>query len=55
MENNKIRNLEISPTSLKIPKELKEKIRKRAEENRRSLNQEIIFMIEKYYEFKEVK
>lgn len=44
---------EISPTSLKMPKELKEKIQKNAELNRRSLSQEIIYIIEKYYEIKE--
>jgi len=44
---------ETSPTSIKFPTDLKEKIQKNAEANRRSLSQEIIFMIEKYYEIKE--
>lgn len=45
-----------TPFSLRVPEELLEKIRKVAEEHKRSMNKEIEFVLEQYvYEFERNK
>lgn len=41
-----------TPTSIRLPNELLEKIRKDADKNKRSITKEIEYIIEKYYEIK---
>lgn len=37
------------PTSVRIPAEIEEKLRMSAEENERSINAEIIYILKKYF------
>jgi len=51
--NNIIEENEVIQKTIKVPKELLEKILKDAEKDQRDFTKQVIFMIKKYYDIKE--
>mgnify|MGYP000670662482 CR=1 FL=1 len=51
MSDNKVIDKEVVAFSIRLPRPLNDRIRERAKQNRRSLNQEIVWLLEQALRF----